>query len=49
MFNSIADRVDDILLEETHNEKVDIHTYLGQLSPINSNKETEIERKISLG
>ena len=46
MINSLADLGEDITLEGTPLEKVEKYTYLGQITPMNSNKENEIKRRI---
>ena len=45
IFNSLADHVENILLERTPLEKVDSFTFLSYLTTMNSNKEAEIKKK----
>ena len=49
MINNLADPGEDITLEGTPLEKVEKYIYLGQIISMNSNKENEIKRRISLG
>ena len=48
MLNSFAARGEDILHKGTPLEKIDRYTYWGQITIMNSNKETEIKRMILL-
>ena len=48
MINSLAD-LEDIILEGTSLENVEKYTYLSQITSMNSSKENEIKRRISLG
>jgi len=48
MINTLADTDDDILLDGTPLEKVNTYTYLGQIVSMDSTKEKEILRRISL-
>ena len=48
MINNQADTDNNILLDGAPLEKVNIYTYLGQIISMDSNKEKEIIRRISL-